>query len=658
MGKPELVIHSGERRSSARQTFRASAFSMLFGGLHLENIELLEFSFGRLAIHLPMGIVIPPQLLVEPTTLTVKQDEECIINGVWKLTKERPFKTGKLLCFELPHLEILENYQTRISPEVLLRSSRYKLYQLDHHPDASELNRHITDIKDFPISLPCRLIHAKGSITANFDFSSNEKSLSEFHFNTAQELPKGENVFLEYTLFAARYVMLVRVLDYDSDFSLLVTSLPHEVIAVTARRFDRFECDLPATLQNTTQKFQEKAIELSPLGATLTWSSGQRIVVGDSLQLNLHNLETRSLSCTVARIDANQVYVRFPSDPGAKETIRQLMAFALPKPLVRRSLTNYDAFLRLYQDVGYAPTNAEEFSKWKEESMKTWAIQDQSLIQNCTGVQGESQLISSIGTLPISPHVVYGHSLCMIKSAQSASCSFEQLVHSLSWVELLPAITHYGGSYAKTSKFTTRLQVIFEAHARPENQIIAHVLRIFPSNDEYPDEQNSFYLKFNHHLPVNSQASDQFKFLLHTLSKPHPICEPWHQVECHTLHENGRDSPIAIIFDHHAIPYFTAAGVFEYCWIFLLNENVNSAKVCNYLRNHGKFRKKTLQLVLKDGTQEPPPYVDGNDRTVPAFWTFTPKEDFGPIISSMARAVYAVLQKYGEAGALEMSKVL
>src|ERR1700733_8256130 len=61
---------------------------------------------------------------------------------------------------------------------------------------------------------------------------------------------------------------------------------------------------------------------------------------------------------------------------------------------VARSERNYDLFLDLYEQVGYAPRGPDEIARWKERSRTTWNRQDSTLPGSYTGGLVEGQIVS------------------------------------------------------------------------------------------------------------------------------------------------------------------------------------------------------------------------------------------------------------------------
>ena len=79
---------------------------------------------------------------------------------------------------------------------------------------------------------------------------------------------------------------------------------------------------------------------------------------------------------------------------------------------------------------------------------------------SCTGGFIEDRIVSSWGTLPFSPKVVYGHSVCMEKYLLAAATLYMQSLESLNWTERLGGFAFRAGSYKTKSAFTTGFQAL------------------------------------------------------------------------------------------------------------------------------------------------------------------------------------------------------
>ena len=115
--------------------------------------------------------------------------------------------------------------------------------------------------------------------------------------------------------------------------------------------------------------------------------------------------------------------------------------------LLNRARRYYPYFIQLYANVGYAPTDGSQH-EWEHRTVGTWQEVDTAVPDSCTGGFIEDRIVSSWGTLPFSPKVVYGHSVCMEKSLLAAATLYMQSLESLNWTERLGGFAFWGKRYA------------------------------------------------------------------------------------------------------------------------------------------------------------------------------------------------------------------
>jgi hypothetical protein len=225
-----------------------------------------------------------------------------------------------------------------------------------------------------------------------------------------------------------------------------------------------------------------------------------------------------------------------------------------------------------------------------------------------------------------------------------------QMILSTAWVDLIAGAKYYAGSYARSSRFTTRIHTVFESHARPDEQTIIDVVRLFPN----PDVDNSsvsteLRLSLVDRLPHSRVTST---LLTKLLDRTNPICEPIHGSEYYEVLDSKQRS-IAYVIKHDSINECTAANVFQYIWLLPLDGIAGVSEIVDFLRGQSNFSKRTIQVVIP--FEHSTAVQTSTEHQVPAFWTVTHKDDLGPLVGSMYRAVYAVLRKYGEDGVTEIA---
>jgi hypothetical protein len=89
-------------------------------------------------------------------------------------------------------------------------------------------------------------------------------------------------------------------------------------------------------------------------------------------------------------------------------------------------------------------------------------------------------------------------------------------------------------------------------------------------------------------------------------------------------------------------------------WLIPLLGSLDLESAVRYLRSQRNFSEKLISVVVSK--YETIPEMNCGGFVEPAFWTFTEKEELGPLFGSLSRCAYAVLRKYGEEGAAEISK--
>jgi hypothetical protein len=130
------------------------------------------------------------------------------------------------------------------------------------------------------------------------------------------------------------------------------------------------------------------------------------------------------------------------------------------------------------------------------------------------------------------------------------------------------------------------------------------------------------------------------------LSSPHSTLVGVHSVKKYTIHNSDGSGPVAFVLHHEAPKKFTAADMFRYIWMFKLDSNASVESVVHWIFNQNHFNSFPIQTITAESLSNSPDYK-GPCQSKPAFWTFTPKDEIGTQISTMARAVYTILKKYG-----------
>ena len=654
--KPRLSLLPGERRGARREaTSDLRQACLKIEGAEPIPVTIQTVDLGSFTL---LSTCALPALncLVE---LEVERDGDILINGVWSLATSRTQGAETISIFEHPFASVLRECGRAVSPETFLRKSRYHILEVGRPEQLNEISNHYTEVKDFPIPPQVTLQIEENVFTGTFDFSSERRSLDLLEFQLvapSDAFKQGQKARIEYTHFGVRYAFSSLVDSYDKDFGLLAVSSFSHLVAITARRFDRIRCELPVKVSIQGQTLEGYLSQISPMGGQLQIPSAEGCIPGQSeIEISVAPVEEK-LRARVVRCEQSVVGICFSEDEVTRRGLQELFVVTLPSSIVARHKKLYPQFQALFKQVNYAPESNLELQCWEEETVAAWEYQDSVLPGNCTGgLDSTGTIVSSTGTLPFAENVAYGHSFCMIKTAEAATTFLEQALHSLAVADLIPGIRYYAGSYAKKSKFTTRLHVVFETHAPPDRQAIIHSEQLFPSDGSACSESSDLVLE---------SVSDFAKVTMNPLmkevalifSKPHSLFKDRHSVGIHLAKYRGETEPCAVILKSEATRTFTAAGMYGFTWLFATRMDVDLNRLCAEARRHPLLFRSPFQVVSHDGGENAFEYV-GPDHTKPAFWTITEKEDFGPVIASMHRAVFAIIRKYGELGLAEHLKV-
>jgi hypothetical protein len=305
-----------------------------------------------------------------------------------------------------------------------------------------------------------------------------------------------------------------------------------------------------------------------------------------------------------------------------------------------RSSGNYDLFLELYQQVGYAPVAPDEIARWRERSCKTWKLQESIRSGSCTGGLVDGQIVSGAGTLPMTKRILYGHSFCMVKTLGAAATLFAQSLHSVDTMEAFPEMNFWAGSYAYRAHFTPRLQ-------RPSDGAIAEQIEVEVVRLLKPQPTT-------HRTPVftaEAIAPDDVTWMcsphldfFRELSSSHPSLSTVHGVSARTLVEASSGVLKGAAITQTVPSEFTASNVFSWTWVFPAPDVVVNPEFIGAIRSMPEIGPTGLQIVLQtrgkfslDGLDEP---------VIPAFWALTPRKQLGPLRRSLESAFATLLDRY------------
>lgn len=317
--------------------------------------------------------------------------------------------------------------------------------------------------------------------------------------------------------------------------------------------------------------------------------------------------------------------------------------------LTRRQ-QNYSQFLDLYQRVGYAPEETQARLVWEKRTAKTWRILDEGVLPGtCAGGLGpDGVIVSGWGTLPISPSVVYGHSVCMERTLWGVCTLYLLGLYSIDWANRIDGISHWAGSYPNHSGFTGRFQ---RPHFDIPGQIMVDVVKCLPraSEVEGPGTEN----------PEPFQETDldtlseTHRGVFHLLRSTHPMMAKVHKGSTFTVRSKcGKVDAVLLVFD--AIPELTAANVLSRVWAFPGTHVVDILGLAKLLQNSSMNHHKVLHLVMPNGCKSNS--LD-SATLIPSFWAFCPRESFKLLKMSLASAFEPTIAKYSsvDIGAVAMA---
>jgi hypothetical protein len=243
----------------------------------------------------------------------------------------------------------------------------------------------------------------------------------------------------------------------------------------------------------------------------------------------------------------------------------------------------------------------------------------------------------------------------MIKTAHAVGTLLKQTLHSLAMSELYSHISYYAGSYAKNSRFTPRLHVAFEFNSRPDRQSILHTQQLFPVNAV------SFV---SNKIEVSPLAEDDLKYLnpkirpiFELIRFPHEIISEAVNISGYRINLAGNKGARALVLKSESLLHFTAADMLAFTWIFSCTENESLVQLVSGLRSNSLFSDRPFEVINFNGDEKLPQF-DTNDTEKPAFFSFTHKDDFGPVLASVYRAFYSLLKKYGADASAEIRRLI
>jgi hypothetical protein len=312
--------------------------------------------------------------------------------------------------------------------------------------------------------------------------------------------------------------------------------------------------------------------------------------------------------------------------------------------LVQRQCRNYEAFLNLYERIGYAPSLPDELQLWRERSIDTWSYLDSKLPCTYTGGQSVDQLASGAGTLPMSPSIVYGHSWCMEKTLDAAFTLYCQALYSLEWMDRFPGASHWAGSYVYGKRFVKLLQRE-PLTARIPDQLGFDVLRGKPNSSPHPERiRGADSLIVKESRGGETELSSVCRAVFTHLSSAHPAMYGIHSVrqfavECPLTHRIK-----AVVLLHEARPELTAINIFSRAWVFPTDDTDSALMLMDMLQKTEMFCNNNLEIVLEQRVSDATALI--TDGYAHAFWGFAPRSSLLDLRESFRAAFGELMGKY------------
>jgi hypothetical protein len=243
----------------------------------------------------------------------------------------------------------------------------------------------------------------------------------------------------------------------------------------------------------------------------------------------------------------------------------------------------------------------------------------------------------------MSPKVVYGHSLRMMKTLEAAATAYSQFVYSLSWMEKVPKAEYWAGSYHHGQRFVTMLQ------QRPLNvipgQIEYYALRSPPVLA--PTQPGSADLFLTDSSPEDEALvlPEHSAIYLH-LSASHPILGAYHRVSKATVRCRHTGKPLALALLQTSLPELTAINIFAMPRLFPVERSKDILPLHRQLKEIRELEGVRSELLLPAGVA--PDLALPDDGVLMYFWALAPKASIPVLRQSFRQAFGYLLGKYPE----------
>jgi hypothetical protein len=309
---------------------------------------------------------------------------------------------------------------------------------------------------------------------------------------------------------------------------------------------------------------------------------------------------------------------------------------------VQRTESCYGKFLQLYEDVGYAPVQLEAVDGWRKRSCDTWRQLDARLPGTMTGGRGGEKIVSSWGTLPLSQSAVYGHSVCMLDSLSATATLFAQAMHSLTWVDAIPGIRYWVGSYPSQSKF---IPLQKPRDFEIPDQLELELVRCEPARTALV-QRNADVMLVSVTDEHRSLLSANHRAIVAELERPHPVLSDMHSIAVATVRDRAHGMPLALVLLQTTLPELTAANVYSWIWVFPFTYGIEWTHLCRRLRRLEILSRVPLQIAVQ--TNSVPVRPNPNEKLIPSFWRFTPRSELPLLRRSFQATFESLLSQYSD----------
>jgi hypothetical protein len=226
----------------------------------------------------------------------------------------------------------------------------------------------------------------------------------------------------------------------------------------------------------------------------------------------------------------------------------------------------------------------------------------------------------------------------MVRTLAAAASLYLPALYSLEWIDRIPGIEYWAGSYTTRSGFTGRFQ---RSGVVIPNQIEIDVIRYLPGPD---DEALQRKISLTNSTDIDlSMLSGRDSQVFALLSQAHPSLRTVHSIRTAVARDEDND-PFAMLLIPEALAEITASNVFSWVWAFPA-KNSDPTSIDSLLRHVDVLRDKAIQVIFPPLSK---PEAADSSRAIPSFWGFTPRQSMDALRRSVTGAFEHVIAKYSE----------